>query len=183
MSATQITLQSVSCQNHPLIRAHLNELRNSQKAEVDENVYYHAQSLIGETSDDFSDTDDDVLYHAQSQISPEPNNPAVPAANIEEPHPLTQAMPCTSTYQGVSVTAPHRTEPEPTGAPHREMMSAEAEPEPTEAAQRKAMTRKAEPEPIELPHREVMTAEPVPTEAEPSILQGSDDSYFTDGEA
>ena len=88
-------------------------------------------------------------------------------------------MPCTSTYQGVvSVTAPHRTEPEPTGAPHRKMMSVEAEPEPTEAAQRKAMTRETEPEPIELPHREVMTAEPVPTEAEPSILQGSDDTVI-----
>ena len=74
----------------------------------------------------------------------------------------------------MSETAPHHTEPEPTGAPHHEMMSAEAEPELTEATQRKAMTREAEPEPIESPHREVMTAEPVPTEAEPSILQGSD---------
>ena len=89
MSATQITLQSVvddvlrhglsglsneqavlllaeklDCQNHPFIRARLNELRNSQMTEVDENVYYHAQPLIGETSDDFSDTDDDVLYYA-----------------------------------------------------------------------------------------------------------------------
>ena len=196
MSATQITLQSVieavfrrglsglsnvqgvlllaeklDCQNHPLIRARLNDLRNTQMTEVDES----AQSFTRESHHDFSDTDKDELYHAQSQIPPE----VLAQSNRE-----VGARATLTTVQG-SQTALPEPKHQPTGEAQPPIpattVTPSAAPVQVDApGMQLTSTPKDQDEKEEEDHLNLSARNTPkqPMETEPSILQGSDDTVI-----